>query len=229
MSRLSTASRRQRLIAFMRHLPPNIHARLNEARRRALSRAADPDFVWESLLRAMATLGGSQGHAGLIENGSNHHQVTYKALAALPRAARISRLRRVLAAANVRWPNKKAEWLATNHDIVHSMGGSRRATKLAKAQQGREAKIRFFTQFTGIGQKYARDIWMDTYATDFRDSIALDVRVARVSKLLGFPDSPYEVVEGLYQRIASDSGCKTWELDRVIYGFNDEVLTAMSA
>jgi endonuclease III len=67
-------------------------------------------------------------------------------------------------------------------------------------QPGREAKIRFLQTFPGIGPKYARNIMMDVYHEDFRNSIALDVRIKAISDSLGLSFSSYADHESFYLR-----------------------------
>ena len=43
----------------------------------------------------------------------------------------------------------------------------------------------FSREFKGIGAKYSRNIMMDTYHPEFRDSIAIDQRIKKVSRTLG--------------------------------------------
>ena len=47
------------------------------------------------------------------------------------------------------------------------------------------AKIQFLKTFKGIGQKYARNMMMDVYDKDFRDSIAIDARIDGILDKLG--------------------------------------------
>jgi hypothetical protein len=108
------------------------------------------------------------------------------------------------------------------------MGGIRAANRQAIAAAGREAKLAFMLQFDGIGEKYARNIWMDVYHPDFHDAIAIDERVKKVTKALGRPFTAYEDHERFYQELASDAGLQPWELDRLLYHFNNEILARLT-
>jgi len=66
---------------------------------------------------------------------------------------------------------------------------------------------------------------MDVYDSDFHDSIALDTRVQNITKALGFVFSNYHEGEVFYQGIAKEAGINCWELDRLLFNFNDYFLT----
>jgi hypothetical protein len=70
---------------------------------------------------------------------------------------------------------------------------------------------------------------MDAYHPDFRDSIALDVRVKKVADALGIDVAPYEAAEQFFIAAAARAGINRWELDRLLYTFTDDVLTAIRA
>lgn len=79
---------------------------------------------------------------------------------------------------------------------------------------GREAKIRFLESFPGIGPKYARNMMMDVYHEDFRDSIALDVRI-NVEH------------EAFYRDAAREAGLNGWELDRLLFNYQSQVMARL--
>src|SRR5262249_48818325 len=125
-------------------------------------------------------------------------------------------------------PAQKARWLAANFDRIESMGGIEAANRRALDAPGRVAKLAFMLQFDGIGDKYARNIWMDVYDSDFHDAIAVDERVKKVTKALGYSFARYADHEQFYQELAQAAGLKPWELDRLLYHFNDEFLAAIA-
>jgi hypothetical protein len=95
-----------------------------------------PDCVWHELLLSFATVGNSRGADGLIRNQDNYKRVTFQAMKRKrTRASRLSLLHRVLRAAKVRMPDRKADWPAENYDKVVSLGGPAKAkTKLLNAE-----------------------------------------------------------------------------------------------
>lgn len=103
------------------------------------------------------------------------------------------------------------------------LGGPETAKDKLFSQLGREAKIRFLQNFPGIGPKYARNIMMDVYHEDFRDSISLDVRIKAISDALGLKFSSYAEHESFYLEVARDAGVNGWELDRLLFNFSEEV------
>jgi hypothetical protein len=72
---------------------------------------------------------------------------------------------------------------------------------------------------------------MDVYHKEFRDNIALDVRIKSISKDLGlsFSDSDYMEHEKFYLDVAHSAGLNGWELDRLLFNFGDEVKRRLDA
>lgn len=71
--------------------------------------------------------------------------------------------------------------------------------------------------------KYARNIMMDVYHKDFRNSIALDARIKGISSALGLKFSSYAEHESFYLNVARDAGINGWDLDRLLFNFRKEV------
>ena len=107
------------------------------------------------------------------------------------------------------------------------MGGPQEAKARLLAQPGREGKIRVLKALPGIGDKYARNIMMDVYHEDFRDSIAVDARIKAVSESLGVSFGSYAAHEAFYLGVARLSGVNGWELDRLLYNFRSEVASRL--
>lgn len=182
-----------------------------------------PNFVWHFLLQSFATMGNSRGWHGLIGNRDNYEQVTFEVLSDLDHYERLKTLNEVLRAAKVRMPGKKAVWLDLNHKMIVEMGGLEEARRQALAQEGKEAKIAFMRKFHGIGDKYARNIWMDVRHPDFRDTIAVDERIKKVTQALGYEFKTFEDEERFYQDMAEEIGISGWELDRLLYNYTELV------
>ena len=103
------------------------------------------------------------------------------------------------------------------------MGGPAAARSSLLSCCGRAAKLAFLDAFKGIGPKYARNIMMDVYHPEFRDSIAIDVRIKGISTVLGVSFSSYEEEEAFYLAVAQEAGLSGWELDRILFNFTAEV------
>jgi len=190
---------------------------------------ARPDFIWHYLLQSFATMGRSAGWHGLIGNTANYNRVTYPALQALVESDRLRVAQEVCRAAKVRMPALKGEFIVGCFERVRSLGGPEAAKADLLAQPGREGKIRWLKAMPGIGDKYARNIMMDVYHEDFRDSIAVDARIKSVSDALGLSFSSYSAHEGFYLAVAQQAGLNGWELDRVLYNFLAEVLSHLKS
>ena len=86
--------------------------------------------------------------------------------------------------------------------------------------------MQFLDDFPGIGPKYSRNIMMDVYHEDFRESIAIDSRIMGIEKFHGLQFTRYEDHESFWLDVAHRAGLNGWELDRVMFGFQKEFLTA---
>jgi len=214
---------RQRLVTTVRFLASKRRGFLErlKAEHDQLER---PDFIWHCLLQSFATMGNVRGWDGLIDNRDNYQKVTFDVLSQLPPSERLSVLEKTLRDAKVRWPAKKAKWLARNFDRIMRMGGLAEAKATLLSKPGRAEKIEFLKSFDGIGDKYARNIMMVVYHPDFRESVAIDKRITSLSDKLGLSFDRYEEHEQFYLDVAHEAGLNGWELDRLLFNFRDEIM-----
>jgi hypothetical protein len=165
-----------RLIAVIGKVALMKMAELNAMKKAAHWEA--PDFIWEALLVSMATMGNSRGDV-LVRDEKNHSRVRYNVLVGLTSSERRKALADALSSAKVRMAQRKVSWLCENFDRIRREGGPVAVKRELEACQGREAKIEFLREFRGIGDKYARNIMMDVYHAEFRETIAVDERIRR--------------------------------------------------
>lgn len=216
------------LIDFLNHLPTEITSKLEILKSTGIEQRNRDDFIWFALLQSFSTMGNSRGCKGLIQTKSNYENVDYQfVIDNIIKSNRVEHFDNVLRKAKVRMPSKKAKWLASNLIKIENAGGVLEMKKLAFSQQGRKNKIKFMKMFDGIGDKYGRNMWMDVYDIDFHNSIAIDNRIKKISKFIGiaFSNSKYEEHEEFYLKLARDVQLQGWELDRIMYEFNDTILT----
>ena len=227
LSSMSKELKREKLILLLKNISPEMKRRLAKLKRECdlLKRS---DFIWHALLSSVATLGNERGYEGLIRNEKNYNRVTFVALSTIPRAKRLAHIDIVLREAKVRMPAQKARWLFENYEIICKRGGVEKLSREALEQKGREAKILFLKQFTGIGDKYARAIWMDAFHKDFRDSMAIDLRINQITAALGYEFKSYEEHENFYREIAKECNLLTWEIDRLLYNHKDFFLSNLA-
>jgi len=213
---------RDQLVAVVRVLAAEQQVALERLKQEAngLDR---PDFIWHYLLQSFATMGRASGWHGLIGNQDNYRRVTFPALAALSPDAREKHIQQVCRAARIRMPDRKASFIFACFDYVVRLGGMLAARARLLAEPGRDGKIRFLQTFPGIGPKYARNIMMDVYHEDFRNSIALDVRILGISKAMGLSFPTYAAHEHFYLGVAQEAGLNGWELDRLLFNFRPAV------
>jgi hypothetical protein len=223
----SDFSKRDRFVRLISEMAEKYRDDL-EARKQNADDLTRPDYIWHSFLAGAATMGSATGYAGLIENPENYEQVTFDKLVALSPEERTAQLEQVLGKAKVRWARSKAAYLATNVDRVVELGGPEAVRDMLLSTQGREDKIKFLASFAGIGPKYARSVLMDSYHEDFRDSLALDSRIQKVTDALGMKFTNYQAHEDFYVDVAHEVGINGWEMDRLLYNYVDEVLQGLA-
>ncbi|HLF84822.1 MAG TPA: hypothetical protein VI837_11655 [Blastocatellia bacterium] len=182
------------------------------------------DFLWHYLLQSFATMGRSSGWGRLLGNADIFAQVAYDKLELLTSRQRVAKLEKLLSAAGVRWPSRKAEFLSACLDQIKGMGGLLAAKKKLLNQRGRDNKIAFLDSFPGIGDKYARNLMMDVYHKDFRDSIAIDSRIRKIAEKLTLSFDSYQEEEQFFLNAAHGAHLEGWELDRLMYNHQDEFL-----
>ena len=187
-----------------------------------------PDFLWHYLLQSFATMGRAAGWHGLIGNKDNYDKVRYEVLAELSPEARALQVEETCRAAKIRMPGNKARYVLGCFERIQQLGGPKLAKRQLLVQPGRDAKIRFLRTFPGIGPKYARNIMMDVYHEDFRDSIAIDARIQSVSSSWRLTFSSFEEQENFYLAVAADAGLNGWELDRLMFNYTNQFLPSAS-
>lgn len=219
----------QKLTTIVRDVFSKHREAIDEHRTQGALMAARPDFLWHILLQSFATMGNSRGQFGLIHNQANYQRLRYDVLAAYNDEDRRTEISEVCAIAGIRMPRKKAGWIASAFLIIRELGGPEAAKSALMAEPTKAEKEKFLMRFPGIGEKYARNIMMDIHHEQFRSSIAIDVRVGRISKALGVEFSrPYPDHEAFYLNVADRAGMTGWELDRLLYNHADEVELAVS-
>jgi hypothetical protein len=186
-----------------------------------------PNFIWERLLAAFSTMGNSRG-VKLVRDPLLHDPVRYPALLALTPEERLLILTRSLRTAVVRMPDRKAQWLVANFERIQADGGPNAIKRKLEGLAGRAQKIAYLLSFRGIGNKYARDMMMDAYHPEFRDSVAFDVRVRKVADALGIKFANYKAAEEFFVAAAARADINCWELDRLLYYFTDDVLISLA-
>jgi hypothetical protein len=186
-----------------------------------------PEIFWELLLLSFSTMGSSRGFK-LMKEPTLHDAVTYGILETLAPRERLAALKRTLRAAQVRMPDRKAKWLIENFNRIHKDGGPEAVKSALNERLGRDEKIKFLCSFKGIGLKYARNMMMDTYHPEFRESIAIDERIKKIMAALnlGFGND-YVAAEEYFLGVAHDANITGWQLDRLLYNFTDDVLQSI--
>jgi uncharacterized protein YaaR (DUF327 family) len=194
----------------------------------ARSRRERDDYLWHRLVASFATLGNSAG-AVLIKEEENYNRVRYEKVREMEAERREEHFEQVFRDCNVRYPERKADYLTRNVDKIEDMGGLEQTQKKFEEKDGFNNKIEFLKQFLNIGEKYSRNILMDLYHPDARDQIAIDSRIQNISEKLGVEfDNKYPDEADFYRDVADMLEIEPWELDRTLYNFNEEVESRLS-
>lgn len=215
----------QHLGRCIRRLTKNNQAALEARRHDATKLSKRRDLVWHRVLGAHATLGNSRGAEGVNARRSDF---AFEKFYKLSPAMRRRRAEKLFAEAKVRMPQQKARWLVANVDRVAKMGGLAAAKAQLDGLTQRDAFLRWWKQFDGIGDKYARNIMMDLCHPAFRQSIAVDARLQRVLRRLGLKLKAYPDAERFFLRTAACAKVDGWTLDRIVYEHLSEVLSSLS-
>jgi hypothetical protein len=221
---------RKRLAAAIKELSQidDVKSKLEELKKDA-SYLQRPDFLWLSLVESMSSMGNSRGYDGLFGNPDNYKKITFEALSLLPPESRLQVLAETLGAAAVRMPAQKAEWLVLDFEKIEAMGGPAKAKDALLSQPGRDAKIAFLIRFAGIGDKYARNIFMNVYHPEFLQAIAVDSRIESVLEALCVDNlKSYGAREQFLLDAAQEAGVDGWDLDRMLYHFKDQLLAELN-
>ena len=185
-----------------------------------------PDFIWSALLYACATMGNSRGGL-LLTNADLHSRVRYERLRAVSVASRAQALGDALREAGVRMPARKTEWLMENFDRIEARGGPEAVKAQLEGFTGRRGKIAFLKSFRGIAEKQALNLMMAAYHPDFRDAIAVDEKIGKISERLGVEFGGFADAESFYLEAAHAAGLEGWEMDHLLHHFNGEILAAL--
>jgi hypothetical protein len=222
--------REKLLVKALRKPTPVMEQTLDYWKRESYRMKKD-DYVWHALLVSASTMGNSRGYEGLILNTKTYDKVAYDTVHRKSLNQKIAAIDFIgpLQEAKVRMPPKKAEYLNTNFHTIQRMGGAETVKQLILSLSGRQRKIDFMKKtFAGIGDFYARNIWMDVYHSDFRDSIAINKRIKQVSMALGLRFNSYHEHEQYYLQLARKAGLEGWALDRLLHNHLAEFLAVIS-
>lgn len=201
--------------------------RIEKIKNKTKQRRERSDTLWFELILSMSTWQGSGG-SDLATEEEYYSQVTYDNLLQMDEDERIPHLEEVLLEAGVNMYQKKSRYISSHVERIESMGGLEAAQDEFESKDGKEAKMELLKQFKGIGDKYARNIGMDLFHPDFRDTIALDTRIGNVTDELDIEFESYEEEEEFYVSVADRLGITPWELDRLLYRYTDEVVEDIS-
>lgn len=202
----------------------HVSEHLKRSKRNGRALLKRKDFVWYEILLSLSTWGNSGGAKRL-----DFDALSYDRLSGLSESRRRDLIKKKFVAAGLRYPEKKAKYLQYNFTLVRDKGGLHQAKHDLMVTKGRDNKIKVLREYKGIGEKYAHNIMMDAYHSDFHDSIAVDQRIKRISRELGLAMKTYADSLFFYRQVAAKANIQPWELDRILYKYKDEVVRRISS
>lgn len=183
------------------------------------------DFIWHYLLQSFSTMGRSSGWLGLIGTPANYNELRYERLQQIKtRIGRLNHVKIICRDAKVRMPDMKAQYICDCFEKIEKSGGYKKVKAELLSLTDHDSMIDYLKEFSGIGEKYARNMMMDVYHPYFRDSIAVDARMKSILHELGVKTSNYREQETFLLEVAKLAGLSGWELDRLMYGYLNEFL-----
>ncbi len=219
----------KKLVHAIRNRPPEHDTKIEKYRVDSALILKRTDWLWHLLLSSMSTMGNNRGYKGLMETRENYTLASYSNLLSLDPETRLQNIRSALEKGGVRMFNSKARWLDNNFSFIQDCGGMNVMQHILLNTKGRSSKIKLMRLFEGIGNKYARNIFMDMCHEDFIDSIAVDERLSDILDCLNVdPKSTYLHKEEVLVQIAHDCEITPWHLDRLLYSFKDYYLKKMN-
>lgn len=229
---METSAAEDRIVAAISEVmtDTDAEAELASIKRHAKERRARDDYLWFELVLSLATWGGSEGDV-LATDEELFGRVAYHRLGELRPEQRAAEIENTIQQVSskyedrrVHYQNKTAEYIARNVGTIDEMGGLTAATRQFESRDGKEEKIAFLEgTFVGIGDKYARNIGMDLYLPEFRDTVAVDQRIKSITKAVGLSFERYETHQSFYQGAATRMNREPWEVDRLLYNYRDAV------
>jgi endonuclease III len=198
--------------------------RIQEESRRAIER---PDFLWAKIVESFANWGGPQGWELLTQEAENLSRLTYPALARLSPEERRGEIQALLKETGVKWPNKKAGYLARCFQQIENLGGPEEAKRLFFEREEPKEQARFLRALPGIGPSCAKALVMDAQPELFQETIVVDKRIKRISTRLALRFSDYATEERFYQTAAKEVGITPRELETLLLHYLDEILVLL--
>lgn len=212
---------RRDLIAALSEAVAGHREVLDRTKEVAADWGAHPDWPWNGLVLSAATRGGSARWERDVAQ-RYETELSWTILDVTPDDDRRRRFETV-----GRFWRRTASWLEFVFQHIHHAGGPA-AIREVLAPLTAEDVIAFWTALPEVGEKYARNIMMDTYDPRFRDGrFAIDSRIKSLLPILGYDGSNrYDSQEAFLDTLARELGVEGWELDRFLYQGHQQILTA---
>jgi len=211
-----------------------VEEQLEKLKQKGKERGKRDDVIWFEIVVSLCTLGGSWGAETVVDDGGQIDEHKYGSLAfeTLQEIDQnlLDQYLESRLSGNVRMHPTKAEAIEENFKIIRDRYGDPLNTKqLIQQKDTPEEIIEFFKQFHWIGDKYARNIPMDLHLEEFHDYIAVDSRIKGILETADYPveERKYAEIENFLREVASELDMTAWELDRILYNFEDSITSAI--
>lgn len=214
----------------------SVDEKLRELKEKGQRRWDRNDIIWFEIIMSLATQGGSHGSQLVLNDDGQidehkYGSVAFRTLEQIDPDHRYAYLEARLHG-TVRFQSMKAKAIEDNFNLLKEKYDNPLGAKMAFINEdGPEAKIKLLKQFSRIGKKYARNIPMDLYLDDFHDFIAIDSRIKGILKEVGYPvdNREYIQTEEFLRTVSSELEMEVWELDRILYNFEDNIQASIKS
>lgn len=179
------------------------------------ARLKSDTWLWDALLLSMATYGSSAGAERL--HSKPRPELAYGELVRRTVDQRKAVIEKHYREINGRYLGRKIECLSQAIDVFERSGGLSAFQNKIRSLGSADEKIQALLQLKGIGEKYARNIWMDVGDEHVINSIAIDSRIMKLLNALGLQGLTYKDQERELLKLAAICGINGWMLDRLLY------------
>lgn len=221
---------RKKLLNYLLEMKKDnkINDELDKKKKESLDNFNRNDWLWHEFIVSISTWGNAKRAQKLLKNETLYNNIKYDNIKKLSYDEIKDIIKKTIKEAKIGVrnisPEKKADLLFKNFILLQDMGGCEIVSRFLLNIKGKKSKILFLSLFNGISEKYARNIFMDIYHEEFRNSIAVDERIKKILNFLEIPDNiQYEEKENILLAIAEESGFEPWELDRYIFSKINEI------
>jgi hypothetical protein len=208
-----TSKQVKRLAGVVRSFLDNSKREIEGVRCYSQEQGRAPDWPWNRFVHAFASNGGTWYWEDEVY--PNYEQYSWATVESLTDHERKKRL---ADATNPLRRKRFSPFFEQVFQRIRKAGGPKAVKKEYNAISTAEARIAYWKEFPGIGDKYSREIPMRSYDPFFlNDHFAVDARLRSILKKLFDIPPNYRSAESFFVSVARELKTDCWTLDTVLY------------